>query len=89
MLDNLQVTPEMLPFITAAIVQAGKGIFPALGFKNAKEWSPILSMAVGVGLAYAMALSNPIFAGVLIGLMASGGYSAIKIPSKLNNKKKE
>lgn len=80
MLEGFLLTPEMLPFITAAIVQALKG-FKA--FKDVKDMTPLISMGVGVGLAYALAMSNPIAAGLMIGLMASGGYDALKIPGKV------
>jgi F0F1-type ATP synthase membrane subunit c/vacuolar-type H+-ATPase subunit K len=45
------------------------------------EWA---SIAVGVGLAWATGLPNPIFSGIVSGLAAGKGYDLIA-----NNKKKK
>jgi len=40
----------------------------------------LLSIALGIGGAYLQSVPNPIMAGVIVGLMASGIYSASKLP---------
>jgi len=41
----------------------------------------LLSIALGIGGSYLQTVPNPIVAGIIIGLVASGVYSAAKIPS--------
>jgi uncharacterized membrane protein len=80
MFDNIQLTPELLPILTAAILQFIKSFPPLAQYitGHEKEWLPILSMAVGVGLAYAIGVVSPILPGIMIGLAASGGYDLLK-----------
>ena len=41
----------------------------------------LISIALGIGGAYLQAIPNPIVAGLIIGFMASGVYSAAKLPN--------
>jgi len=38
----------------------------------------LLSLALGIGGAFALALPSPIFAGLIVGLAASGAYDNVK-----------
>lgn len=38
----------------------------------------VCAMLMGIGLSYQQGIENPIIAGIMIGLMASGAYSAAK-----------
>lgn len=51
-------------------------------------WSPLIALAVGVGLSYAVGgvtmLDSALLGGLVVGLMACGAYSGVArmIPSK-------
>lgn len=52
-----------------------------LAFKLPSRFKPILSLALGIGLAFLGvegSVSNIIFSGIIIGLSASGLYSGAK-----------
>lgn len=74
MLENLNATPESLIILIAAIIQMVKQI-PF--FANKADWLPLIALGVGVGLAYAASMSNPIVAGIMLALMAIGGYETV------------
>lgn len=74
-MESLNITPEVLPVIAAAIVQVLKQI-PF--FKDRTDLLPIVSVAVGIGLTYAMSLAKPIVTGIVIGLVASGGFDLLQ-----------
>ena len=69
--------------VIAVIIQQVKGIKP---IENLKTRVPniynILSMGLGVGAAYMLAIPNWPIAGIIMGLMASGAYSTTKKENK-------
>lgn len=78
---SLEITPAMLVLIpvVAAIIQQIKKV-PQL--KQYRQLLPLLSLALGVGLAYLQVLQNPIMAGILVGLSASGAFDVLKDKAK-------
>jgi len=66
----------VLSLIVAGIVQVMKYV-PGL---NKLDWRlrPVVSMVIGVGLAYFIVPENFVIVGALAGLVASGGYDMIK-----------
>lgn len=74
MFDAINLTPEVSVVLIGAIVQIIKQI-PF--FADKKEWLPLISLGIGVGLAYAASMGNPIVAGIMLGLMAIGGYETV------------
>ena len=78
---NVTLTPAMLAMvpIIATILQLLKRIEP-LG--NLKQWFPILSVGLSLGLGYVTNMPNPIVSSIIIGLVASGGYDVLKSPTK-------
>ena len=65
--------------VIAVIIQQVKGIKPIEDLKaRVPNIYNILSMGLGIGAAYMLAIPNPIIAGIMMGLMASGAYSATK-----------
>lgn len=88
MFDNTNLPPELIPVIVAAILQFVKTIPPIAKLIAGKEKDllPILAMAVGVGLAYATALPNPIVMGIILGLTACGGYDLLRAKENSSEK---
>jgi len=76
-LNNIELTPAMLVLIpvVAAIIQQIKKV-PQL--KAYSYLLPLVSLALGVGLCFLQKLPNPIMAGILIGLSASGAFDVLK-----------
>lgn len=74
MFDDLNATPEKLVIMIAAIIQIVKQI-PF--FSNKLDWLPLIAIGIGVGLAFAASMTNPIIAGVMLALMAIGGYETV------------
>lgn len=74
---SLEMTPAMMVLVpmVAALIQFVKKI-PQ--FESYNQWLPIVSLALGVGAAYLQNLPNPIMAGIIIGLTASGAYDVLK-----------
>lgn len=65
--------------VIAVVVQQLKGIKPIEDLKaKVPNIYNIISMGLGVGAAYLLAIPNPIIAGITMGLMASGAYSATR-----------
>ena len=65
--------------VIAVIIQQVKGIKPIEDLKaRVPNIYNIVSMGLGIGAAYMLAIPNPIIAGIMMGLMASGAYSATK-----------
>lgn len=78
---SLNLTPAMMTLvpIVAVILQMLKRIEQVEPYK---EFLPLLAMAVAVGLGYLTKIPNPIFAGVIMGLVAAGGYDVFKLGEK-------
>jgi hypothetical protein len=74
---SLELTPAMLVLVpmVAAVIQFIKKI-PQLASYH--EWLPLVSLALGVGAAYLQKLPDPIMAGIIIGLTASGAFDVLK-----------
>lgn len=74
---NIELTPAMLVLIpvVAAIIQQIKKI-PQL--KIYRNLLPLVSLAFGIGLCFLQKLPNPIMAGILIGLSASGAFDVLR-----------
>ena len=86
MFENAELTPATIPIIAAAVIQFLR-IFPPIAKLIAgkeKDILPILSMLLSVGLAYLTKVPNPIVAGVLLGLAASGGYDLLHKKAESN-----
>ena len=68
---------KMVQLVAAvgAILQMAKAI-PQL--EKIKAWLPVLSVALGVALAFVWSLDEPVIAGIMIGLTASGSYDFLK-----------
>ena len=49
---------------------------------KAKPWFPFISMGVATALAMLLKIADPVQAGLVIGLVTSGGYDLIKAPTK-------
>ena len=77
---TITVTPQMtlLVAIVAYIIQQVKEL-PYI--KKVKGYLPLISMALGVGLAFVWSLTNPIPTGIVIGFAASTGYKVFN-PTK-------
>jgi len=78
---NIQLTAEMLAMvpIAAAIIQLLKGLEI---LEQAKNWIPFIGLAISCGLAYLTKLPQPIYSGIIIGLVANGGYDLLRAPTK-------
>ena len=70
-------TEKMIQLVAlvAALLQMLKAIPLVDKFK---PWLPVASVAIGIMLSFLVSLPEPIVAGVMIGLSASGGYSSMK-----------
>jgi len=78
--SETNLPPELIPVIVGAAIQFFKAM-PYIGkFIEGKEKDllPVLAMAIGVGLAFATKLPNPIVMGVILGLTSAGGYDLLK-----------
>lgn len=64
--------------VVAAVLQLLKRI-PALAVLTA--WLPLVSLGLGVGGAFLWGVTDPLPTGILIGLVASGGYDVLKRPT--------
>jgi prepilin signal peptidase PulO-like enzyme (type II secretory pathway) len=69
--------------VVAIILQAVKQT-PIGGKLSA--YMPFISMAIGVAAAFIAKMPNPVGAGVVIGLLASGSYSAFSGVSSISAK---
>jgi hypothetical protein len=79
---TVNLTPDMLALVpvVAMILQLLKR-FPAID--QIKEWLPFVSIGVSMALCFGTQTTNPVVASVIIGLVASGGYDALKTPPAL------
>ena len=66
--------------IVAVLVNELKRSAWILSLQNKLPIFTLLSIALGIGGAYLQTIPNPIMAGFIIGIMASGIYSASKLP---------
>lgn len=84
--DTITLTPAMLALVptVAMILQILKKI-PI--YEKIKSYTPLIACGIGITAAYATALTNPIVAGILIGVSASAGYSQFKEVTKTNGAK--
>ena len=74
---TLTLTPAMMAIVpvVAILTQFTK----RLEFINKnKAWLPFLSIAIALGVGYATSIPDPIPASILIGLVSSGSYDAVK-----------
>lgn len=76
-----EITPEMIPVIILAVVQVLKEV-PAFVNLTKTVPIPLVSFAIGIGLAFLTGLPNPVVTGIFGSLIASGGYDILKLPSK-------
>lgn len=65
-----------LAVLVGALLQMAKAIPQAPKFT---AWFPVLSVFLGIGIAFAAQIGDPIISGIMIGLSASGGYSFLKV----------
>lgn len=63
--------------IVASVVQQLKRLPAIVSLQEKFPAYQVASLALGVAGAYLMALPNPIVAGILIGLSASGAYDIV------------
>lgn len=75
---SLTLTPAMLVIvpIVATLLQVLKRIEI---INKIKDWLPVISVVASILLAYLSGIGNPILAGVIIGLVAAGGYDVAKL----------
>jgi hypothetical protein len=80
-MDTIQLTPAALALvpIVAAILQVLKRIEV---IAKLSQWLPFVSMGIALGLGYLTNIPDPIVPSILIGLLASGSYDAVKSISK-------
>ena len=74
---NIQL-PESMPIlvaIVAAVIQMVKGLPIIAKFK---AYLPLVSVGLGIGLAYYQQIESWPIVGAIVGLTASGAYSALK-----------
>lgn len=76
---TFEMTPQVLALIpvVAAILQILKRIEP---IQQVKQWLPFIAIGLAVGLAYLTKVPEPILPAIVVGLMASGAYDALKAP---------
>ena len=74
---TVQLTPAAMLLIpmVAGIVQILKRI---KAVEKIKGWLPFVSMGIALGLGYLQQVDNPVMTALIVGLVASGGYDAIK-----------
>ncbi len=78
---SITLTPAMLALVpvVAALLQFAK----RLDFvQEMKQWLPLISIGIALGIGYATKMPNPIMNSIVIGLVASGGYDLLKVPAK-------
>ena len=75
--EQITLTPAMMALVpvVSMIMQVIKGV-PI--YDKIKAYTPIVTMVIGIGAAYAASIANPIVAGILIGVTASAGYDSFK-----------
>jgi hypothetical protein len=78
-----QLGPEALALvgIIAVLVQQCKRIPYFVALKEKIPIFIIISLALGIAAAHHQEIENPIIAGLMMGLMAAGAYSATKTAS--------
>ena len=78
---TITLTPAMLALvpIVTMIMQMLKQMKP---YYRIKAYTPIITCGISVGLAFAVSISNPIVAGIIIGVTASAGYDQFKASKK-------
>jgi len=78
---TIQLTPAMLTLVpvVAALLQFAKRLEAV---QKIKEWLPMVSIGIALGLAYLTKMPDPIMGAVVIGLVASGGYDLLKAPTR-------
>ena len=40
-------------------------------------WLPMVDIGLGIGLCYLVNINDPIYCGIIVGLVAAGGYKAL------------
>ena len=75
-----ELGPQALALVAviAVLVQQLKRIPYVVSLKEKLPIFVICSMALGIAAAHYQGIVNPIVAGIVMGLMASGAYSAAK-----------
>lgn len=71
--------------IIAVLVNEFKRSKWIIALKDKLPIFTLLSIALGIGGAYLQTIPNPIVAGIIIGLVSSGVYSAAKVPKNGQN----
>lgn len=75
---GIEITPQMLMMVplVAAAVQWLKSIEPLA--RLLKDWLPLVNVALSLTLAYFIQPENWILTGIIVGLIAGGGYDILK-----------
>lgn len=75
---TLTLTPAMLAIvpIVAMLLQLLKRVEL---IQKYKDWLPVISIGASILLTYLATIANPIMAGIIIGLVAAGGYDVFKL----------
>jgi len=86
---TIELTPQMLAVIPilAMVLEMVKGIAPLAWLK---PWMPFVAVGLSFGAAVLFGigstLEQQVIAGVLMGLATSGGYDAVRVPTKIQEK---
>jgi hypothetical protein len=78
-IEGIELTPTMMMLIPAValILQKLKEL-PYYAY--IKGFGGVLSLVIGIVLAYATSTPDPILNGIVIGVAATGGYEVLKKP---------
>jgi len=79
--STITLTPAMMALVpvVALLMEVAKKL-PY--YNKIQGYSPVLAMGIGVGLAVASSVANPVIAGILIGIASSYGYDVFKTVKK-------
>jgi len=74
---SINLTPEMLALvpIVAALLQLVKSI---KALSKLTDWFPVIAVGTGIGLTIITKVPDPVLPGIVIGLLAAGGYDFLK-----------
>lgn len=74
---TITITPEMLGLVsvTVMIIQILKQV-PI--YSKVEGYTPVITVFISIGLAFATTITNPLISGIIIGAVAVLGYDAFK-----------
>jgi hypothetical protein len=79
---SVTLTPQMLVVVPVigGLVQMVKQV-PFI--RKQAAWLPLVTVLLGVAVAFGLRFDDPVMAGLLMGLASGGGYDLLRLPGKL------